>query len=490
MPLAAQSILRSARGAVVDMRVKPIYQVLNWHAKAFACSLCTLLFSASTIAHDLPDVVPTEHDSTSDALAEASAPTQAAPEQVSLHGQFTYVAQYHPSFESPYSGANSLYAGGSGKETADVTLYAGARLWRGAEFYINPEIDQGFGLSNTLGVAGFPSGEAYKVGSSSPYLRVPRLFIRQIFDLGGVTESVESEANQLAGPRAHDNVMLTIGKFSVVDIFDTNAYAHDPRADLLNWSIIDAGAFDYAADAWGYTYGAAAEWTTGDWTFRGGFFDLSSVPNGKTVERNFGEYEVVAEAEERHELGGHNGKAKLLAFVNRGRMAGYDDAVQLAQETGGVPDVASVRKFASKPGFAVILEQELAQDVGAFMRASANDGSKEAYEFTEINRSITGGLSVKGSNWGRTNDTFGLAAAINHLSDAAQRYFAAGGLGILIGDGRLPNAGQERIAETYYAIPLTEHITIKADYQYVANPAYNRDRGPVSVIGARLHGEF
>ncbi|HEX3121707.1 MAG TPA: carbohydrate porin [Rhodanobacteraceae bacterium] len=465
-------------------------QVLSWSAKTFACSLCTVLFSASAIAHDFPYAVPTEDDGIPDALAEVPAPEPAAPEQVSLRGQFTYVVQYHPSFESPYSGANSLYAGGSGKETADVTLYAGARLWRGAEFYINPEIDQGFGLSNTLGVAGFLSGEAYKVGSWSPYLRVPRVFIRQTFDLGGATEAVESGANQLAGARAHDNVVLTIGKFSVVDIFDANAHAHDPRADFLNWSIIDAGAFDYAADAWGYTYGAAAEWTTGDWTFRGGFFDLSGVPNGKTVERNFGEYEVVAEVEERHELGGHNGKAKLLAFVNRGRMARYDDAVQLAQEMGGVPDVASVRKFASKSGFAVILEQDLAQDVGAFVRASANDGSKEAYEFTEINRSITGGLSVKGSHWSRANDTFGLAAVINELSAPAQRYFAAGGLGILIGDGLLPRPGQERIAETYYAIPLTEHITITADYQYVANPAYNRDRGPVSIIGARLHGEF
>ena len=454
---------------------------------ALACALCAILISANAIAGNSTE---TAYARDTDASVEPSGPTRDAPEQASLHGQFTYVVQYHPSFRSPYSGTNSLYPGGSGKETADLTFFAGTRLWRGADLYVNPEIDQGFGLSNTLGVAGFPSGEAYKVGSTSPYFRVPRLFIRQIFDLGGVTESVESGANQLAGTRTHDNFIVIVGKFSVVDIFDTNAYAHDPRSDLLNWSIIDSGAFDYAADAWGYTYGAAAEWTKGDWSLRGGFFDLSSVPNGKTVERNFDEYALIGEVEERHELGGHAGKVKLLGFVNRGRMARYDDAVQLAQDTGGIPDAASVRHFASRPGFAVIVEQELAQGIGAFARASANDGSKEAYEFTEINRSLAGGLSVKGARWGRSNDTFALAAAINALSDPARRYFAAGGLGILIGDGRLPNAGQERIAETYYAVSITDHVTLTADYQYVANPAYNRDRGPVSIIGARLHGEF
>lgn len=446
--------------------------------RAVAYPLCILLFATSALADDLP----------AEATVDASA--TAAAEQTSLHGQFTYVEQYHPRFRSPYSGANSLYAGPSGKETTDLTLFAGIRLWRGGEIYINPEIDQGFGLSNTLGVAGFPSGEAYKVGSASPYLRIPRLFIRQIVDFGGGDEPVESQANQLAGKRTRDNLVLTIGKFSVVDIFDTSTYAHDPRSDFLNWSIIDGGSFDYAADAWGYTYGAAAELNTGDWSARAGAFDLSNVPNSKTVERNFGEYELVGALERRHQLGEHKGKITLLGFVNRGRMARYDDAVRLAQETGGVPDVTAVRHFASRPGFVVSLEQEVASGIGTFARFSANDGSKEAYEFTEINRSVSGGLSIKGTHWGRANDQLGVAAVINDLSASARRYLAAGGLGILIGDGRLPNAGQERIAEAYYALSVVDHVTLSFDYQYVDNPAYNRDRGPVSMIGARLHAEF
>ena len=202
------------------------------------------------------------------------------PEIWAIHGQLTNVTQRHPRFSSPYSGENSLDASGRAEETTDITLYAGLRLWQGAELWINPEIDQGFGLSNTVGVAGFPSGEAYKVGANKPYLRLPRAFIRQVIAMGGDEQRVEAAANQLAGTKAADNLTITIGKFSVGDIFDINSYAHDPRADFLNWSLIDSGAFDYAADAWGFTYGAAAEWTQSNWTVRGGVFQLSKIPQG------------------------------------------------------------------------------------------------------------------------------------------------------------------------------------------------------------------
>src|SRR5690348_4218799 len=189
--------------------------------RKLACAFCAILVCARAIADN-----SAEASSDADASLETATSARDGPEQVNLRGQFTYVMQYHPAFASPYGSANSLYAGGSAKETADLTLFAGTRLWRDAELYVNPEIDQGVGLSNTLGVAGFPSGEAYKVGATTPYLRVPRLFIRQVVDLGGATESVESQANQLSGTRTHDNLVLTVGKFSVVDIFDTNAYAH------------------------------------------------------------------------------------------------------------------------------------------------------------------------------------------------------------------------------------------------------------------------
>jgi high affinity Mn2+ porin len=418
-----------------------------------------------------------------------AAPDAQAEQAWAVHGQFTNLTQWHPKFRSPYEGANSLAANGRTEETTDVTLYAGMRLWRGAELWINPEIDQGFGLSNTVGVAGFPSGEAYKIGANRPYLRMPRLFVRQVIPLGHATEKVDAAANQLAGERATDNLTLTVGKFSVVDIFDSNSYAHDPRADFMNWSVIDAGAFDYAADAWGFSYGAAAEWTQDWWTLRAGVFQLSPVPNGKITGIDFSQRSLVAEVEARHQWQGHPGKFKLLGFVNRGKMGSYRDAVQQALATNGVPDTSLVRRFGSRSGISINLEQELASDLGMFARASVNDGSKEAYEFTEINRSLTAGLSLKGGRWGRPDDTIGAAAVANGLSGAARSYFEAGGIGILIGDGRL-NYGSEKILETYYSARLNRFLTAVLDYQRVTAPAYNGDRGPVSIYGVRVHAEF
>ncbi len=422
--------------------------------------------------------------------AASESPAQAPAESWSVHGQFTDVTQYHPAFRSPYQGPNSMDAANSGRETIDLTLYAGARLWNGAAVFLNPEIDQGFGLSGTLGAAGFPSGEAYKVGDAHPYYRLPRLFMRQVFGLGGAEDPVAAGPNQLAGPQRADNVTLTVGKFSVVDVFDTNRYAHDPRADFMNWAVVESAAFDYAADAWGYSYGAAAEWTQAWWSIRAGAFALSRLPNQRELDATLQQFELVVELEERHAWLGHPGKLKLLAFNNRGRMGDYDAAVSVALRTGAAPDTADVRRMASRPGLALNLEQELADGLGVFARASANDGSKEAFEFTEINRSLSAGASLAGSRWKRAQDTVGLAVAIDGLSGAARRYFAAGGLGILIGDGRLPDYGLEKIVETYYAARLTQALTVSADIQYLVNPAYSRDRGPVSVFGLRLHAEF
>jgi hypothetical protein len=240
-----------------------------------------------------------------------------------LHVQATGTLQFHPAFRSPYRGDQSLDPGARGNETADVTLYAGARPWKGAELWINPEIDQGFGLSNTLGVAGYPSGEAYKVGKRDPYLKLPRLFLRQTVDLGGGRDRTEADLNVLGGSHRADRLVLTVGKFGAPDIFDVNSYAHDPRQDFLNWSLIDTGSFDYAADAWGFTYGAAAEWYRGGWTLRAGLFDLSQVPNSTTLDAKFEQYQQIGEVERRYDWGGRKGKMALTGFLTHGRMGAY-----------------------------------------------------------------------------------------------------------------------------------------------------------------------
>ena len=407
-----------------------------------------------------------------------------------VHGQVTVVDQATFAFRSPYRGPNSLDPGTRGKETADLTLYAGVRLWPGLEAWINPEFDQGFGLSDTLGIAGFPSGEAYKVGMAKPYFRLQRLFVRQTIDLGGEREDVDADLNQLAGAHTADRLVITAGKFGVPDIFDANSYAHDPRGDFLNWALIDSGSFDYAADAWGYTVGAAAEWYVGRWTLRGGVFNLSKVPNSEHLEYDFSQFQGIAELEERHQLFSRPGKLKITSFLSRGRMGAFDDAVALSRATGQPADIAAVRRYRSRDGVSFNLEQEVAEGVGVFAHGGVAGGSVEPYEFSDIDRTLAVGLSLKGQRWGRPHDTFGVAGVVNDISRAHERFLAAGGTGILIGDGQLPHPGVEQILETYYDFAAYGPAHVSLDYQLVNHPGYNRDRGPVSIVAARLHAQF
>jgi high affinity Mn2+ porin len=415
---------------------------------------------------------------------------QVEQENWAIHGQATNVWLLQPAFRSPYRGTQSLRAGANGRETVDVTVYAGIRPWPGAEIWINPEVDQGFGLSDTFGVAGYVSGEAYKVGKAQPYVLVQRGFLRQTIDLGGETEKLGPDLNQLGGTQTANRLVFTIGKYSVVDIFDTNKYAHDPRNDFFNWSIIDQGAFDYAANSWGYTYGGSAEWYQDWWTARAGVFDLSQAPNTAALSHGFGQGQFVAELEERHSLWDQPGKLKFLYWLTRGRLGTYLDAISLGATAGQTPSTSDVRRFRTKDGFGLNLEQQLATDFGVFARASMSQGTVEEVDFTDINKSISGGLSLTGSRWGRPNDTVGLAGAINRISHQGKLYLAAGGLGGIIGDGQLPNAGPEQILEAYYSVVLFNFAHFTADYQFIKNPAYNRDRGPVSVFGLRLHVQY
>jgi high affinity Mn2+ porin len=426
------------------------------------------------------------------AAAEGSAgetENQVPREAFAVHGQFTYVEQDTSAFNAPYSGPNSL-SPRKGAETTDATLAVGARLWRGAEIWINPEIDQGFGLDDTHGVAGFPSGEAYKVGKNQPYLRLQRFFVRDTIDLAGEREPVGAAANWLAGDRSVNRWVFTVGKFSVTDVFDVNQYAHDSRGDFLNWAAIDAGSFDYAADAWGYTVGAAAEWYQGSWTLRAGVFDLSDIPNSVHLDPGFHEFQIVIEPEHRHELYGHPGKIMVTVFESRGRMGLLDQAVELAESTGTPVDIAAVRQYRSRVGADLNLEQQLYADLGLFARVGKASGNVEPYEFTDIDRSVAAGLSLKGTAWRRAQDTVGLALIDNGISAAREQYLNAGGLGILVGDGKLPHPGPEEILESYYSAALLPCLALTFDYQRVNDPGYNRDRSPVSIFAVRVHAQF
>jgi high affinity Mn2+ porin len=430
------------------------------------------------------------------------APTTPDLDSVNFHGQTTFTWQGYPAFRSAFEGANSLPAGGQGREVLDATLAAGVRLWQGAEFWADPEIDQGHGLADTHGVAGFPNGEAYKFGHDYPYARVQRYFVRQTIDLGGATQKVDADFNQFAGSQTENRLVLTVGKFSVVDIFDTNRYANSPKSDFLNWSVINAGTLDYAGDAWGYTYGAAAEWYQGRFTLRGGVFDMSVTPAEAAnsaaaygLDPTFSQLQFVGEIEERHQLWGQPGKLKITAFVTHGRMGDFQEAVALSQpgqpfagDANGA--IASLRTYRYRPGVSLNFEQQVTETLGVFARAGWADGTVEPWDFTDIDRTLQAGVSIGGKQWGRPDDTIGVAGVVNCLAPVHVAYFNAGGTGILIGDGALPNYSLEQIVEAYYSYALTASTKISVDYQFIANPAYNADRGPVNVFAGRLHTQF
>ncbi|GLR83793.1 carbohydrate porin [Bradyrhizobium iriomotense] len=404
-----------------------------------------------------------------------------------IHGQSTFLAQGYPAFHAPYSGPNSLTPAPQYQETWSNSLYLNARLWDGGEVYYNPELLQGFGFNNTTGAAGFPNGEAQKSGFPYPHYNTSRLFLRQTFGFGGEQEELSSGQLQLAGKADVSRLTVQVGKFSVVDVFDGNSYAHDPRKDFMNWSIWASGAFDYAADKLGLGYGATAELNQKQWALRGGYFLMDAESNSNNFDMNIprrGEY--VVELETRYSLFGQPGKLRTLGFVNSTFSGSYretldDPALNL--------DIAQTRRGRIKYGYALNLEQAITDDIGLFGRWSWNDGHNEIMAFTDIDRSLSFGTSIKGTKWGRADDVVGIAGAINGLSQDHRDFIAAGGLGPLIGDGQL-NYRKERVLETYYALALNKALTFTADYQLIVNPAYNADRGPVSVFSGRLHGEF
>jgi high affinity Mn2+ porin len=407
-----------------------------------------------------------------------------------VHGQTTFIAQGYPSIRSPYEGANSLPGGGQGRETLTADAFLGWRLWDGGELYFNPELAQGFGLDTTLGLAGFSNGEAQKGGTDFPKFRPQRYFFRQTFGLGGEQEDVADGPLQLAGKRDIDRVTLTVGRFAAGDFFDGNSYAKDPRADFMNWAIWSSGAYDFPADLPGFTRGAVVELNRKDWALRAGLFQVPSAPNSDVLTSKGGG--AVVELEERYAISDQPGKLRLAIFGNQGNTANYSEALALVAADPSL-DInavtASIRHIQLKYGFYANMEQAITKDIGIFARASWNDGQTETLSFTDIDRSISGGVSIKGSPWGRTNDTIGIGGAINGLSAAHRDFLAAGGMGLLIGDGQL-NYREEKILEAYYAYNLNKWSTLTFDYQFIADPAYNADRGPVSVFSARAHAEF
>ncbi|SNT11146.1 Carbohydrate-selective porin OprB [Noviherbaspirillum humi] len=411
-------------------------------------------------------------------------------ENFQAHFQATYIWQAKPSFPAAYSGPKSLRSDRETSYSFSATAALGWRPWRNTELYFNPEVVQGVPLSGLSGLGGMSNGEQQKTSGPNPTFYRARLFLRQHWDLGGESEAVESDVNQLAGLVSRRRLTLTAGNFAVIDVFDNNVYAHDPRTQFLNWSLMANGAYDYAADARGFSWGAALEYFHDDWAFRAGRFMQPAESNGLPLDKRiFAHYGDQVEVEHGHRIGGQPGTVRLLAFRNRANMGGFRDALDAAALAGGAPDVADVRRERSKVGYGINAEQSLSPDVGMFARASWNDGKSETYAFTEIERSVSAGMVVKGASWRRPDDAVGIAFARNGLSRVHRDYLAAGGSGAFIGDGRL-NYRPETIFEGYYSFAAARRVRLTLDFQRILNPAYNADRGPVSIASLRLHAEY
>ena len=404
-----------------------------------------------------------------------------------IHGQTTYLPQGYPRFRALYTGTNSLTPAPQAQATWSNSLYLNARLWEGGEVYYNPELLQGFGLNDTVGAGGFPSGEAQKSNFPYPHYNTSRLFLRQTFGFGGEQEELASGPGQLSGKVDVSRLTVQAGKFAVLDVFDGNSYAKDTRKDFMNWSMWAPGAFDYSADKVGLTYGATAELNQKQWALRSGYFLMQSVSNANNFDTKVFERGTYAlELETRFSLFNQPGKLRTIAWLNSAFSGSY-------RETLNNPafnlDIAQTRTGRIKYGYVVSLEQALTDEVGVFGRWSWNDGKTEIMAFTDIDASLSLGASIKGTRWGRPDDVVGIGGAINALSRDHRDFIAAGGLGVLIGDGQL-NYRRERILESYYAFALNKQLTLTGDYQLITNPAYNADRGPVHVFSGRLHGEF
>jgi high affinity Mn2+ porin len=409
------------------------------------------------------------------------------PQRWSLHGQTTVVPQGHVRFHSPYSGTLSLTPAAQLATSWTATLFAGVRAWPGGSFFVNPEISAGTGLGATHGVAAFPNGEIYRVAKPAPRFNWSRLFVQHTLRLGPGDENLPSAPNQLAASVPLRRLTVVAGKFSLNDYFDKNSYSHDPRSQFLNWGLMDTGAYDYAADTRGYTWGVYSEANLASWALRLAAVMLPRTANGAQFDdalRSAGSINI--EGEWRYAVLGRPGILRGLVYDNRARMGSYAAAVAQAGNT--IPRIADTRAYHSKWGGGLSWEQAVWGDSGVFARLGLADGRYESWAFTEIERSLALGGQLDGTLWGRANDRIGVALLLDAVSADHARYLQAGGLGFILGDGNL-RYSIEGVVEAYYAWKPYSWLSLTADWQAVWSPGYNRDRGPVQIAALRLHLE-
>lgn len=417
-------------------------------------------------------------------------PSQEA-ERWNLYYQATSIGQYHGTFNAPYQGPFSLLDQREADASITTTLFFGARLSDNLQLYFNPEIAGGKGLSAVNGLANPPNGEIPRVAGATPKPYLARLYLSYDVGFGPEKEHFDSDANQLAGERPMTRYTVSVGRFTITDFFDNNAYSHDPRTQFEAWGVMYNGAWDYPADTRGYTWGMVHEFHTRDYSLRYGSVAEPRTANGPRFDRRlFVDRGDVFEEERRFSVGSHPGALRLLEFLNHTDSGSYADALHLAQQTGTTPDINAVHRAGTlKYGSGISADQEISRNVGVFTRLGWSDGKTQDFAFTAIDRLASAGVSVKGAIWKRKDDVAATSFTAAGISGVHALYLARGGYDFLIGDGKL-NYAPEYLWESYYSARLLPGFFATIDAQHYNNPAYNHDRGPVWILGLRLHMEF
>ncbi len=441
----------------------------------------------------------------SDQIATFASPIQDLPTEgevlglpVNVHGQTTYINQRYNNFTSSYSGPNSLNAQKSMSYTWSGTLFFGARLAPNTDVYFNPELISGVAFSGLTGLGGFSNGEATKATGLNAKLYSARAFVRHTINQEGNKEVLENEANQITQTVSSNRVVVTAGQFSTLDIFDDSRYAKDPRVQFMNWGNMTYLAYDYAADARGYSTGLAGEWYLEHWVLRASRMLAPKNPNGRDLNwQVFNTYGDQFEIERQHHIGELPGKVSVLAYRNRMMLARFTDATNyvVANNAQGTQAINNVRtNYQYKTGVGIHGEQALTKDLGIYARAFTSDGHTETMSFTEADNSISVGMGMNGTSWARPHDSIGVSMMQNGLSSFRRSYLQAGGVSYFIGDyagpGQTISYRPERIGEVYYNATVIKNVLAGLNFQHISNPAYNSARGPVNILSFRIHAEF
>jgi high affinity Mn2+ porin len=406
-----------------------------------------------------------------------------ASKKISLHWQGTVIPQYHFNFQSPYSGINSFEASEPAATSISTTAYLAYKPFKNTYLVFNPEAAGGKGLSKTQGIAGFPNGEVYRVGNPKLSPFIARLYVEQRFPL--ISETTNK-----------DYISLIVGKFSLTDFFDDTQLSNDPRTQFFNWSLFGNGAWDYPANTRGYTMGLVAQLFYKGFTVKYANAAVPTEANGSDLVYNRKdavgrviEFGIESFRLGRKKTATHYHSLRIGLFSNKADMGDYAVSIATSLQTLTAPDITDSRVAGrKKSGYYISLDNHMGK-VHHFIKHSYNDGDHESWAFTEIDKSVATGFRFDGSIWKRNEDALGVAYVRNDLSSVHKQYLQYGGYGFIIGDGKL-NYGTESILEIYYSFHVYKKIFLSPDYQFVANPGYNKDRGPVHLIAARLHIEL